>query len=61
LLAATTDRKATSLERAYAAAGLGRLADVGEQPWTARLSIGLNYHARTDSLGGTGGGVLDLP
>jgi HEAT repeat protein len=61
LLAAATDRKATSLERAYAAAGLGRLADVGEEPWTARLSIGLNYHARTDSLGGTGGGVLDLP
>jgi HEAT repeat protein len=62
LLARLGDEDATDVQRAFAAIGLGYLAEEDATPWRARLSVDLNYRASTDTLASaTRSGILDLP
>jgi hypothetical protein len=48
------------LARAFAAAALGGIADDDAQPWSASLSIGVNYASALPTLTNGTSGVLDI-
>ena len=56
------DESAPDRQRAWAAIGLGLLAEKDERQWSSRISIGAHYRANPASLtGASRGGILDLP
>ena len=62
LLARLEAKDASQLERAYAAIGLGYLADKDVTAWSYGISGALHYRAATSTLAGVAqGGILDLP
>jgi len=62
LLDLLEDRLATDSARAFAAVGLGNVADKELFPWNMKLGFGLNYRAAPATLSdpATGNGILDL-
>lgn len=61
LLELLGDEARTPRARAFAAVALGSVAEKGPLPWSAALSVGLNYRANPHSLtDGMGTGVLDI-
>ncbi len=62
LLELFENEKASDLERAYAAIGLGYLAEKDELAWSTPLASIVNYRATPDTLtSAQQGGILDLP
>ena len=62
LLGMLQDEARTDLERAYAATGLGYLAERDDLPWSSRLSTVAHFRCTTDTLSSPQrSGILDLP
>lgn len=62
LLAILENRGAVDVERAYAAVGLGYLAEKDPIPWSADISVDVHYRANPATLTSASlGGILDLP
>ncbi|HED65924.1 MAG TPA: HEAT repeat domain-containing protein [Planctomycetes bacterium] len=62
LLQQLVDPRATALDRAHAAVGIGLLAQKERTDWSALLSFDLHYRAAPSILlGSDRGGILDLP
>ncbi len=50
----------TELSRAFAAVALGGVADKEPLPWNSKIGCNMNYRAVTETLTGSGTGVLDI-
>ena len=62
LLALLEEQESSQLERAYAAIGLGYLADKDVTPWSFRISGDVHYRADASTLTSVEqSGILDLP
>ena len=62
LVEVSVDEERTSSARSFGLAALGRVSELDELPWTARLSVGANYNSGVDTLSSLprGAGVIDF-
>ncbi|MCP3920361.1 MAG: HEAT repeat domain-containing protein [bacterium] len=50
----------TETARSFAAVALGIVCDKEDLPWNAKIAVGINYRANTETLTGQGNGILDI-
>ncbi|MEO6708614.1 MAG: HEAT repeat domain-containing protein, partial [Planctomycetota bacterium] len=60
LISLLNSKSVTDIARAFGAVALGIVADKEDLPWNAKIAVGSNYRANTDSLTDGKGGILDI-